>query len=77
MKFRFHRGGFEESMKTMIEVRVYAALEGVLARICSAGCASSIRDLQIQYYCYDDRLMSSCFVVTHKNEGVVGFLWDL
>ena len=77
MKFRFHRGGFEESMKTMIEVRGFAALEEVLIRICNAGRASSIRDLQIEYYCYDDRLMSSCFVVTHKNEGVIGFLWDI
>lgn len=77
MKFRFHRGSFEESMKTAFQVQGYAALEGVLSRICSAGFATSMRDLVLEYYGFDDRLQSACYIITHKNEGVVGFLWDI
>ena len=77
MKFRYHRGGFTESMQTAFEVRGFRALDQILERICSEGFATSKKDLIIEYYSYDDRLFQPCYSVSHKNEGVIGFLWDL
>lgn len=72
--FRLHRGGFKESMATKTS---YDELWQVI-EYCSIICDCNISDIIVQYYSYDSRVESVCYLVsrvTNKKYYPVGFCW--
>lgn len=65
--FRFHRGGFEESLKTQKKFKDISELFKFL------GSSNYI----IKYYCYDDRLkIGDTFIVEGAyNNAPIGFMY--
>ena len=72
-KFRFHRGGFAESMKSAIDVNNESHLVEIIGT--EYGFKVTEIDLTIKPYIYDQRLGKFTFIVL-MSDGVWGFLWE-
>ena len=73
--FRFHRGGFNESMQTK---KKFDELWEVI-EFCSDYCDCLISEIIVQYYSYDTRLKTDCYLVSCHHNGkyyIVGFCWE-
>lgn len=74
MKFREHRGGLDDSLKTVVEVTDREALALYCANLlrpfnvpCLAEC------LQVERYGFDERIDWDTHIVTLPGYGVLGF----
>ena len=83
MRFREHRGGLEESLKTVVELADRAALVGHVRRLLEPFDFRGDIDagLHIEPYAWfdkdkaiwDERVHWHTYIVTLENYGVVGF----
>jgi hypothetical protein len=76
MKFREHRGNFDDSMDTVVEV---ASLEALAAHMENElkpfGVKIAPEDIQVEPYCgLDPRNGWNTHIVTARGYGVLGFL---
>lgn len=69
--FRKHRGGFSESMATVVEVKTLNDLTNEVEKI--VGGLVSDGMIRSERYAYDERNGWDTFVVTVTGVGVVGF----
>ena len=72
MKFREHRGGYEDSLKTTVEVNNKDSLCLLLQNIFNTRIKP--QDISINYYALDQRGWGDTFTVVLRNVGVVGYL---
>ena len=71
-KFRSHRGGFEESMSTVVEV---SNIDELLAHINKSRRSNDeIHSVNLSYCAYDSRNGWDTYYVSIPGEGVVGFI---
>ena len=71
-KFRSHRGGFEESMSTVVEV---SNIDELLAHINKSRRSNDeIHSVNLSYSAYDSRNGWDTYYVSIPGEGVVGFI---
>jgi len=74
VKFREHRGLFEDAMKTVVEVADRTALIEHLRKVYDDGMPMpDLEKMVIEYYCYDDRIGWDTYIIYVKNYGVLGF----
>lgn len=69
MKFREHRGSYEESMATVIEVESLADVERLMAQE-----IGWLGPIVCELYCFDSRNNWNTWIVTLENGGgILGF----
>jgi hypothetical protein len=77
VKFREHRGGLSESMKTVVEVADHAALLEHIRRKFAEHWPTfppvTAETVHIKPYCYDERIEWNSHIVTLDGYGVLGF----
>lgn len=74
MKFRQHRGGLSDSMKTQVELLDRAALLLYIQSILKPwGRVVLDSTLHVQHYGYDDRIDWDNYIVTVDDWGVIGY----
>ncbi len=72
MKFRFHRGGLEDSMATVVEIE---STKKAITTHCNNTMGATFyipQDIEVKPYGYDDRIGWDTHVVTNPM-GVLGF----
>jgi len=73
IKFRFHRGSLEESMKTQIEVKTIDELVTEI-NMDNYFCPELTKDqITIEKYDYDPRINWDTYIVNSR-DGVIGFM---
>ena len=66
IKYRQHRGGFDESMNELETFNNIAELEKA---------KDNGDGISIEYYGPDHRIKSDTFIVEDNRSGAIGFLW--
>ena len=74
IKFRFHKGGLDESMATVVEVESLDELKAIIEKDWEL----PIHSIRLKYYCYDSRINWDSYIVmitivNNKSEFPVGF----
>lgn len=74
MRLREHRFTLDESMKTVIEIEptLDALVDSMKEKLRDLWHFEK-SDVSVEYYCFDKRIMWSCWIVTIKDFGVYGF----
>lgn len=69
MLFRQHKGSLAESMETLVKVDT---LEDII-KVSPFTEFGYILNLNIEHYCYDDRIDWDTYIITDERYGVIGF----
>lgn len=72
MKYRQHKGNLSESLETTREIgatKKALALEASL----DLGRVVTDREITVEPYCYDHRILWDTYIVTVEGHGVLGF----
>lgn len=62
MKFRFHRGGLEDSMKTQVEFKSLDELKGIIDNWLTVRKSNSV-ELRFEYRGFDERISQETYYV--------------
>ena len=73
IKYRKHRGGLEESLKTSMEFENIKKLFEYIVE--DSELPLSIKKLKIMYYGFDERINQDLFIVSVDDYGVFGFIY--
>jgi hypothetical protein len=65
MKFRWHKSGLKESLKT---VELFSDMNGLLNILSKNMVSVSLKDIKIKPYCYDDRINWNTHIVLFKGD---------
>lgn len=77
IKYREHRGGLDESLKSSMEFNtIKQLLDFIILQIAPYGEFIKLGDTKIGYYCYDKRVNQELYVVSADGYGVFGFIYE-
>ena len=81
MKFRYHRGTLEESLKTEIELNSIQELSYELFDYCCNHLLFKLEKYKIKFYVYDKRVNKNLYIVLIEENNFkiwipVGFVYD-
>lgn len=72
--FRPHRELLEEAMNEVKEIKTFQeVIDETTERLSHYGFTAHKKDFHIEYYCEDERIGWSTYIVTLDNYGVLGF----
>lgn len=80
IKYREHRGGLQESLDTAREFSTLKDclqyVKGTYERI--PGIPITLKDIEVSYYCYDDRVKQELYAVFLRLEHkyILGFIYE-
>lgn len=69
MKFRFHRGGLEESLATVVEFNSKEELQ----KIIEESLERKLPPIECKFYTYDKRINWNTFIISAEGYGMLGF----
>lgn len=73
-KFREHRGGLEESMKTVVPMSTMKEIQDFAKEQLSIfKCEFRFSEIEVKFYAYDKRIGWDCHIVTMPDYGVLGW----
>jgi hypothetical protein len=74
VNFRWHKGSFEESMKTVVTIKGFDELYLLIKNSLSEfSIEVQKEDISINYYTFDNRISEESYIVTLKDYGVLGW----
>ena len=74
-RFYWHRGSLEESVNTAVSVNDFEDLYQVIKKyLLDFGIPLNKHDIDIKFYCFDDRIKEKRYIVTVAGYGIVGWV---